>query len=91
MSTDTQEEIDIKELEQLIDIRNIVLYNDDVNTFDFVIKQLVKYCKHRHLQAEQCAFLVHYTGKCQVKSGTYDELEPVCSALLNKGLTVEIE
>jgi len=91
MSTETQEEIELKELEQLIDIQNIVLYNDDVNTFDFVIKQLVKYCKHQPIQAEQCAYLVHYNGKCQVKAGTFDELKPICSALLNKGLTAEIE
>ncbi|MDG2330858.1 MAG: ATP-dependent Clp protease adaptor ClpS [Flavobacteriales bacterium] len=91
MSTDTQEEIDYKELEELIDLQNIVLYNDDVNTFDFVINQLIKYCKHEPIQAEQCAYLVHHKGKCQVKTGVYDELMPVCSALLENGLTAEIE
>ena len=91
MGTDTQEEIDFKELEELIDLQNIVLYNDDVNTFDFVISQLIKYCKHQPIQAEQCAYLVHHKGRCQVKSGAYDELVPVCSALLENGLTAEIE
>ena len=59
--------------------------------FDFVINQLIKYCKHEPIQAEQCAYLVHHKGKCQVKTGVYDELMPVCSALLENGLTAEIE
>lgn len=68
----------------------IILYNDDVNTFDFVIETLVRVCGHELLQAEQCAYLVHYSGKCDVKSGTYKELKPLCSALLDRGLTAEI-
>lgn len=91
MSTDVQEEIELLELEQLVDQFKIVLYNDDVNTFDFVIDQLVKYCKHQPIQAEQCAYIVHYSGKCHVKSGSFEELKPICTALLDKGLTAEIE
>ena len=68
-----------------------MLYNDDVNTFDHVINQLVKYCDHNVIQAEQCAHIVHYNGKCQVKHGEFDKLRPICEALLEKGLTAKIE
>ena len=72
------------------DLNEIVLFNDDVNTFDHVIESLVAICNHSHEQAEQCALLVHYKGKCTVKTGSYDELEPLCSRLLEVGLSAEI-
>jgi len=68
----------------------IILYNDDVNTFKHVIECLMAICDHTALQAEQCAYLVHYTGKCGVKTGSLDELVPKCSALLEEGLTAEV-
>jgi ATP-dependent Clp protease adaptor protein ClpS len=68
----------------------IVLYNDDVNTFDHVIETLIRVCKHASEQAEQCAILVHYKGKCTVKTGSLDELKPQCSSLLEAGLSAEI-
>ena len=68
----------------------IVLYNDDVNTFDHVIKTLVAYCDHTYEQAEQCAYIVHFSGKCVVKTGSYDELEPICLKLLEANLSAEI-
>ncbi|MEK9612707.1 MAG: ATP-dependent Clp protease adaptor ClpS [Flavobacteriaceae bacterium] len=68
----------------------IILYNDDVNTFEHVINCLVQICEHSLLQAEQCAFLVHYTGKCAVKTGSLEELVPKCSALLEEGLSAEV-
>jgi ATP-dependent Clp protease adaptor protein ClpS len=69
----------------------LILFNDDVNTFDFVIESLVSICRHDPLQAEQCALIVHYKGKCAVKNGTFDDLEPMCTALLDRGLTAAIE
>jgi len=69
----------------------IVLYNDDHNTFDHVIDCLVKYCKHNLLQAEQCANIVHHNGKCDVKRGLRDVLQPIYEALLDNGLTAKIE
>ena len=79
-------------VEEQIGINNeIVLYNDDVNTFDHVIDTLIRVCKHTSEQAEQCAILVHYKGKCAVKTGSYEELIPYCSALLNAGLSAEIQ
>jgi ATP-dependent Clp protease adaptor protein ClpS len=69
----------------------LVLFNDDVHSFDFVIDALVEVCSHELLQAEQCTLIVHYKGKCAVKNGTWDELEPLCTALLDRGLTAEIQ
>ena len=71
-------------------LNEIILFNDDVNTFDHVIESLVAICNHTHEQAEQCALLVHYKGKCTVKTGSYEELEPLCSRLLEVGLSAEI-
>lgn len=68
----------------------IVLFNDDVNTFDHVIETLVATCNHSYVQAEQCSILVHYKGKCTVKTGPYSDLEPRCSKLLQAGLSAEI-
>tara|TARA_B100000886_G_scaffold7220_1_gene4655 strand:+ start:708 stop:1016 length:309 start_codon:yes stop_codon:yes gene_type:complete len=68
----------------------IILYNDDVNTFDHVIRCLIKICEHTFMQAEQCAYLVHFTGKCCVKTGSLEDLTPRCTALLNEGLSAEI-
>jgi len=83
------EEVKIEEL--LGNQNTIVLFNDDVNTFDHVIETLVKVCNHEALQAEQCAMLVHYKGKCDVKSGEIADLVPMCSALLDAGLSAEIQ
>ena len=69
----------------------LVLWNDDVHTFDYVIKALVDICRHTEEQAEQCAILVHCHGKCAVKHGSYTELLPMHQALLDKQLTTEIQ
>ena len=71
-------------------LHEIVLYNDDHNTFDHVIDTLMAVCDHTPEQAEQCSILVHYKWKCTVKTGSYEELEPQCSALLDADLTAEI-
>ena len=84
-----QEEVDV--LEDISNNNEIVLYNDDVNTFDHVIETLIKVCEHTSEQAEQCAILVHYKGRCTVKTGSYEELKPQCSSLLEAGLSAEIE
>lgn len=68
----------------------IVLFNDEVNTFDHVIETLIYACDHTPEQAEQCSILVHYKGKCTVKTGAYRELKPKCSKLLDAGLSAEI-
>tara|TARA_R100001369_G_scaffold954_4_gene3175 strand:+ start:44753 stop:45031 length:279 start_codon:yes stop_codon:yes gene_type:complete len=68
----------------------IVLFNDDYNTFDHVIETLIYACDHTPEQAEQCSLLVHYKGKCTVKTGPYNDLKPRCSKLLEAGLNAEI-
>ena len=68
----------------------IVLYNDDVNTFDHVIDTLVRVCDHTPEQAEQCSLIIHYNGKCTVKTDIYDKLKPQCIQLLAAGLSAEI-
>lgn len=83
---ESQEEL----LTQQADNYQIMLYNDDYNTFDYVIELLIEICDHTYEQAEQCAVLVHFSGKCPVKEGSYEDLLPRCSKLLNAGLTAEI-
>ncbi|KAB1155319.1 MULTISPECIES: ATP-dependent Clp protease adaptor ClpS [Tenacibaculum] len=83
-----QEELDV--LIQETKKHEIILHNDDVNTFDHVIDCLVDVCEHTLEQAEQCAVLVHYKGKCAVKTGEYKDLEARCSKLLQLGLSAEI-
>jgi len=73
------------------DLHHLILHNDDVNTFDHVITSLVNICHHEPHQAEQCAFIVHYNGKCDVKSGFYDVLHPMKEKLTSKGLSVTID
>ena len=68
----------------------IILFNDDVNTFDHVIETLVSVCNHTYEQAEQCAYIVHFSGKCAVKKGKYSYLEPLCLKLLQADLSAEI-
>ena len=75
---------------KLEETKNLVLYNDDVNTFEYVIISLVEVCGHNELQAENCALITHLKGKCSVKSGTFDELKPHYDELLRRKLTVKI-
>jgi ATP-dependent Clp protease adaptor protein ClpS len=90
MSTIEKVQEDVVVEEQVGLHNEIVLYNDDVNTFDHVIDTLVRVCDHTSEQAEQCAILVHYKGKCTVKTGPYDALKPQCTQLLDAGLSAEI-
>ncbi|MPN62325.1 ATP-dependent Clp protease adapter protein ClpS [bioreactor metagenome] len=83
-----QEDVDILELED--DVYKLVLWNDDVNTFDYVIESLMEICGHTLEQAEQCTILVHYKGKCTVKTGTLELLKPMHEKLISRGLTSEI-
>ena len=90
MSIQRQTEVDVLVQEKEVPQNQIVLFNDDVNTFDYVIDTLIYACEHGPEQAEQCAIIVHYKGKCTVKTGVYEELEPKCSMLLEAGLSAEI-
>lgn len=83
------EKVSHQTVEQLI--QKLVLYNDDYNTFDWVIECLVEICEHTYEQAEQCAWIVHYKGRYPVLHGTYEYLLPRYEALCERGLTVNIE
>ena len=90
MSTKEKVSEDLLLLEDVAKQNEIVLYNDDVNTFDHVIETLIYACDHTPEQAEQCSIIVHYKGKCTVKTGPYEELKPRCSLLLDAGLSAEV-
>ncbi len=90
MSTIEQIQEDVAVLEAVGVNNEIVLHNDDVNTFDHVINTLIQICDHTPEQAEQCAILVHYKGKCIVKTGELSDLQPRCTSLLEAGLSAEI-
>lgn len=79
-------------LEDLLDQEalDLVVFNDDFNTFEHVIQVLMKVCKHSHEQAEQCTLIIHYKGKCAVKKGSREELKPMCEAILDAGIQAAI-
>lgn len=83
-----EEEMDTLLLED--EVNKLILWNDDVNTFDFVIDSLIEICNHTPEQAEQCTILIHYKGKCTVKTGSLEVLIPMHEKLLSRGLSSEI-
>ena len=85
-----QYEEDVLVLEETDDVYKLVLYNDDIHTFDYVINSLIEVCGHTLEQAEQCTILVHYKGKCSVKSGSMEVLKPMHDQLISRSLTSEI-
>ncbi len=70
---------------------SLVLHNDEINSFDYVIESLCEICDHEIIQAEQCAFITHFTGKCQIKRGSLDELQPLRESLSGRKLHVTID
>jgi len=71
--------------------KRLVLHNDDLNTFDWVIESLVEICNHSSVQAEQCAYIVHYKGKCAVRQGAEELVKPMRNALVDRGLNATLE
>ncbi len=86
--TKTLEEVLLQE--EVVDQYELVLFNDDVNTFDHVIETLIDVCEHSPQQAEQCSIIVHYKGKCTVKTGELRDLQRRCTQLLDAGLSAEV-
>ena len=86
---ETENEVSVQSEQDLQN--NLILYNDDVNSFDFVIDVLMEVCKHHPIQAEQCTYLVHHKGRCAVKKGSMETLVPLCEELLRRGLSAKIE
>ena len=72
------------------ELMDLIVFNDDVNTFDHVIATLIRVCQHTPEQAEQCTFLIHYKGKCAVKSGSFDFLRPFREAICEAGIDARI-
>lgn len=85
-----QEEELVDVLEATVELKDLMVFNDDVNTFDHVINTLIKVCKHTVEQAEQCTWLIHYKGKCSVKKGDYTKLRPMKEAICEAGIDARI-
>ena len=87
---EVKEEVLIEDEVVQTDANDLVVFNDDFNTFDHVIDTLIKVCKHTPEQAEQCTLLVHYKGKCAVKHGSLDKLKPMRNAICDEGIDAKI-
>ena len=85
----TQEDVDSDVLTE--EIHNLIVWNDEVNTFDWVIESLIDVCGHSEHQAEQCALIIHHAGKYAVKKGTFDDLRPQAEALIGRDIQATID
>ncbi|PAC28543.1 ATP-dependent Clp protease adaptor ClpS [Flectobacillus sp. BAB-3569] len=85
-----EEEVDVLDDVKDTDQYDLVVFNDDVNTFDYVIETLIDVCGHTPEQAEQCTILIHFKGKCSVKKGSFDELAPMRNDICRRGLSAEV-
>jgi ATP-dependent Clp protease adaptor protein ClpS len=83
-------EVDVLDEVVETDVHNLVVFNDDVNTFEHVIDTLIDVCKHTPEQAEQCTLLIHYKGKCTVKNGSWEELVPLRNEICRRGISAEV-
>jgi ATP-dependent Clp protease adaptor protein ClpS len=81
-----EEEVVVDEIK----LYSIVVFNDEVNTFDHVINTLIDVCEHSQEQAEQCTLIIHFKGKCSVKNGDFEELKPIRNAICQRGISAEI-
>ena len=88
--TDWSTDVDV--LDEVVDVavHNLVVFNDDINTFEHVIETLIDVCQHTPEQAEQCTLLIHYKGKCSVKNGSWDELVPMRNEVCRRGISAEV-
>jgi ATP-dependent Clp protease adaptor protein ClpS len=85
-----QDELAVLEEIQTSEMLDLIVFNDDVNTFEHVINTLVKICGHSIEQAEQCSIIIHYKGKCSVKRGAFEELKPMHQGICENGISAEI-
>ena len=91
MSLQEQVLVDVKDATESVGINDLIVHNDDVNTFDHVINTLIRVCRHSQEQAEQCTWIIHYKGKCTVKNGPFTELKPMKDAICDAGISATIE
>ena len=80
----------VEVLDDVADIKDLMVFNDDINTFDHVIDTLMRVCKHSAEQAEQCAYIIHYRGKCSVKKGLLSTLKPMKEAICEEGIDARV-
>jgi ATP-dependent Clp protease adaptor protein ClpS len=88
--TETLVEEKVQVKESIVEDKDLLIYNDEFNTFQHVIDSLIKVCKHETIQAEQCTWIIHYNGKCAVKKGEYKSLKPMRDALCERGIDAKI-
>jgi ATP-dependent Clp protease adaptor protein ClpS len=89
--TDIQEQEFTEILEDIDNPFHLIVWNDEVNTFEWVIETLVEVCKHSYEQAEQCAYIIHFRGKYSVKQGGYEDLKPMRDAITERGIGATLE
>ena len=89
--TRTKERDDTDLLTSFEEPCNLIVWNDEVNTFQWVIETLMEVCGHSYEQAEQCSYIIHFQGKYAVKKGTYDELKPMCDAITDRAINATVE
>lgn len=85
-----QELVDLLEAISITETKDLVVFNDDFNTFEHVIDTLIRVCKHTAEQAEQCTWLIHHKGKCTVRTGSFEELDPMREAICEEGIDAKI-
>lgn len=90
MQTDIDTDIELLEETVETEVRSLVVFNDDVNTFDWVISTLMEVCEHAPEQAEQCTLIIHFKGKCSVKQGEFDSLVSMRNEICRRGISAEI-
>jgi ATP-dependent Clp protease adaptor protein ClpS len=83
-------QVDVMEVVETTDVRDLVVFNDHINTFEHVIATLIRVCQHSPEQAEQCTWIIHHKGKCTVKSGEFEELQPLKQAICEVGIDAKI-
>jgi len=89
-SVQEEESVEVLDAVNITDIKDIVIFNDDYNTFQHVIDTLIKVCKHDQIQAEQCTWIIHFKGECAVKKGSFSELKPMKEAICEVGIDAKI-
>jgi ATP-dependent Clp protease adaptor protein ClpS len=87
----TREEHDVDVMDDEMFQYHLIVWNDEINTFEWVIKTLIEVCNHDKEQAEQCTLIIHNKGKCSVKTGEYDTLKPLCDGITDRGIGATIE
>ncbi len=90
-NTHTKESVDTDVLTMLEPPYSLIVWNDEVNTFEWVIETLIEVCHQTPEQAEQCSYFIHYKGKYAVKQGEYDDLKPMCDAITERGIGATLE